>query len=90
MNLSHRQQAVAQVFSDDTPERVSVTQHGNTISVEVENMYEHVNLTFARLLALSEIFGTKEFKVNNWSSSGCETCDYGSKYVQEFSYNVVA
>jgi hypothetical protein len=44
------------------------------------SMYESPELSFAMLCKLSELFGTKSVDVDNYSSSGCESCDYGSDY----------
>ena len=54
-------------------------------TVKVSRMYEYVPIAFKHLKKLAEIFGTEDFDVDNWSSSGCETCDYGSSYQHEFT-----
>lgn len=64
---------------------VKVEAYGDGYKLIVSQMYEYLPLKFSHLEKLAEIFGTKEFTVNNWSHSGCETCDYGSRYTHEFS-----
>ena len=56
------------------------------VEVTVRQTYEFVPLAFKHLKALSEIFGTENFTVNQSSSSECETCDYGSSYEHTFTY----
>lgn len=75
----------SQVRSAYTNLMVEVRQHGDDIHVEVSQMYEHLPLTFDTLMKLSELFGTKEYAVNQWGHGGCESCDYGSKYAHEFT-----
>jgi hypothetical protein len=65
-------------------------QSGDQITVTVSKMYDHLPLTFIMLRQLSEIFGTMEFDVNEWSHGGCGTCEYGSRFAHEFSYKVKA
>lgn len=65
---------------------VKVYKSGETMTVEVSQIYEHVPLTFETLMKPCRIFGTKEFTVNQWSHGGCESCDYGSSYAHEFTY----
>ncbi len=48
--------------------------------IEYGQMYESPELSFALLMELSELFGTKEIDVDNYSREGCESCDYGSDY----------
>jgi hypothetical protein len=43
-------------------------------------MYDRPTLGFAQLKALSELFGTDEIDVDDYSYGGCESCDYGSDY----------
>lgn len=47
-------------------------------------MYEHVPLGLKQLLALARFFNTDRFTTDTYSSSGCETCDFGSAYGHEF------
>lgn len=80
-------EVIENVFKDGSLESLDilVTETDQHLSVKVIKMYEHVSLTFASLEALAEIFGTKDFTVDNWSARGCETCDFGSSYTHEFS-----
>lgn len=65
---------------------VKVSVSGKKVTVVASRMYEYLPVGFAVLKKLAVVFGTENFEVNNWSSSGCETCDYGSKYTHEFSF----
>jgi predicted nucleic-acid-binding Zn-ribbon protein len=49
-------------------------------NIKVDQMYEFIGISFSKLLALSKLFGTEKIDVNDYSQSGCETCDYGSSY----------
>ena len=50
------------------------------IQVKLVRMYEFVPVNGPTLFTLANIFGTKEINVNQYSTSGCETCDWGSSY----------
>lgn len=69
-------------------DKITVAVRGDKVDVQVSQMYEYVDLTFAKLKALAEVFGTEDFNMDGWSSSGCETCDYGSQYVKEFTFTL--
>ena len=47
--------------------------------------YTPPKLNFDVLIKLSELFGTQDINVDNYSVSGCETCDYGSDYGHEIA-----
>lgn len=48
----------------------------------VEKMYNYVDFDFENLEFLSKLFKTKKINIGSrWSSAGCDTCDYGSRYV---------
>ena len=65
---------------------VTVRVNDNYVYVEVDKMYEYVECSFTNLLKMVEFFGTDEIDMTCGSSSGgCETCDYGSSYVMEFT-----
>lgn len=53
---------------------------GQYIEIEYGAMYERPQLDFAKLVRLSEIFGTQKIDVDDYSNYGCESCDYGSDY----------
>jgi hypothetical protein len=42
--------------------------------------YESPELSFKHLENLSKTFGTTNIDVDNYTQSGCDTCDYGSSY----------
>lgn len=48
--------------------------------LEYGKMYKAPTLNLAVLIELSELFGTKEIDVDDYSYGGCETCDWGSDY----------
>ena len=68
---------------------VDVREDDEEMLVEVSQMYEYLPMHFGIMRKLAEVFGTEEYTVNNWSMSGCETCDWSSKYAHEFRYKKV-
>lgn len=51
-------------------------------AITITQMYEYVEFGFDELAKLSELFQTRNINIGNrYSSPGCETCDYGSRYV---------
>lgn len=53
----------------------------NKFQIITGQMYEHPNISFQMLMRLSTLFGTQKIDVDEYeSSSGCDTCDYGSNY----------
>jgi len=50
------------------------------LEITYGKMYESPELSFSILKQLSELFGTNEIDVDDYSYGGCETCDYGSDY----------
>lgn len=63
---------------DDTHVKIKKIDKGLQITYGCQ--YTSPELSFAKLVELSELFGTKEIDVDNYSQSGCESCDYGSDY----------
>lgn len=60
-------------------------QNEKELLFEVSRMYDCPPLGFKQLKALSEVFQTDNIdKYDDISSSGCETCDYGSRYGYAF------
>ena len=54
--------------------------------LRIKQMYEYVNSGMIQILKLCKLFETEDVCVgNSWHSNGCETCDYGSRYVVEFT-----
>lgn len=53
---------------------------GPLFELSYGNMYSAPVLNLGVLIKLSELFGTTEIDVDNYSSRGCDTCDYGSDY----------
>lgn len=56
-----------------------ITNRGG-FEIEYGAEYMAPELNFEILMGLSEMFGTKEIDVDDYSISGCETCDWGSDY----------
>lgn len=93
-NLKYKKlsEEVANCFKDEEDFRawrdleVDVEDNGEDLKVKVWQMYEYLPLSFKVMRKLAEVFGTEKYGVNNWSSGGCETCDYGSQYCHEFTF----
>ena len=76
-----------ELWPDVDEEEIKVGASSNLATIRVARMCEYPKLTFAQLMALSEFFETKNINDDDrYSSSGCETCDYGSCY--EFTLTV--
>lgn len=54
------------------------------VRIEISKMYDYIDCSFAKLCEMSEFFDTKNIDVDEWSSRGCDTCDYGSSYTKMF------
>lgn len=65
---------------DDKHIQVTKRKDVNQYDIEYGQMYGAPNLSFAKLMELSKLFGTEEIDVDDYSSEGCESCDYGSDY----------
>lgn len=66
---------------------LQVTVKPNEVQLELSRMYDYIELQFEHLLKISKFFGTKNIADADRSHySGCETCDYGSKY--SFTLNI--
>lgn len=60
--------------------KLSCRKLSNGYELEWTKMYEPPELNFNTLKELSDLFGTTNIDVDNYSQGGCETCDWGSKY----------
>jgi len=68
---------------------VEATTIGQTaVSINVSQMYKYVPLGLKELLGVARAIDTDRFEVDQWSSDGCETCDYGSNYSVQFRYEL--
>lgn len=68
--------------------RAIIKNQASGFVINYGQMYEKPELNFDKLMQLSEIFGTREIDVDDYSEGGCETCDYGSDYGHEIQiYN---
>lgn len=58
----------------------------DSLEIELSQMYEYleVQINYETLKKVSEFFETENINVDQDFSSGCETCDYGSKYTHTF------
>ena len=55
------------------------------IELVAEAMYDHpIEVSFGLLKNLSNLFRTDHLDVDDWSQSGCESCDWGSNYGHSF------
>lgn len=68
--------------------RVEAQEYDGRVYIKVFRMYEYVPLSLKELLSVAKVIGTDRFEVDSWSSSGCETCDYGSRYEKEFIFKL--
>lgn len=64
------------------------------IELSYGKMYEPPELNFTTLKKLSELFGTDNVDVDNYSQGGCESCDWGSNYghtiqIREITQNLI-
>lgn len=56
-------------------------EYNTNIDIEYASMYHAPEISLNELIALRDLFGADDVKTNNdFSQTGCETCDYGSKY----------
>lgn len=69
---------------------VTASVEGDTVRIRADRMYEYVDVSFAALKELSDLFGTDKIDTDQDSSGGCETCDYGSSYEVTFIIRGVA
>ena len=53
----------------------------------VSKMYEYVDIQFKTMMKLREIFNG-EFNIDSEQFNGCETCDYGSRYIKTFYFEI--
>lgn len=53
---------------------------GVGFEIDFTKMYNAPELTFTMMKELSEYYGTDQIDFDEYSQSGCETCDYGSCY----------
>ena len=56
----------------------------NIVTVEIGQMYEFFPVNFESMDLMANLFGSKKIDTDEYSHSGCETCDYGSSYVKKF------
>jgi hypothetical protein len=80
---------IAAIWEDEasspfTDFEIKIKKVKNHFDVTISQMYEFVPANFTHMKALSELFGTDDINMNNWSYAGCETCDWGSNYSVQF------
>lgn len=60
--------------------KVSVGNTAASLVIDVEQMYEYVDLKLYHLKKLSDFLQTDNIDTDKTAYGGCETCDYGSSY----------
>lgn len=66
----------------------SLSKGRNSFQIRYGQEYNAPELNLRKLIELSKLFGTTEIDVDDYSQSGCDTCDYGSDYGHEIQvYN---
>jgi hypothetical protein len=50
------------------------------LNFTVSEMYEAPERNIGTLIALAKLLNTDRYRFSDFSSEGCETCDYGSSY----------
>lgn len=76
---------VKELWAEDDGEwskfKVEVEITKSKVDITLSRQCDSPGLSFAHLKALSEFFETDSINDDDrFSSSGCESCDYGSKY----------
>lgn len=66
-----------EMYSD---EYIISSKIDNGFEISIGSMYTAPQINFKILKQLSDLFGTIKIDVDDYSNSGCETCDYGSNY----------
>jgi hypothetical protein len=59
---------------------VEATKISGGFMLKWSAMYSHPPINFGLLKELSDQYGTDDIDVDQGSSPGCDTCDYGSSY----------
>ncbi len=90
LNFDKLKTAVEALFPNAEDVSVSTTKVDSVTycRVAVENMFDYIKLDYKTMMRLAELFGTTDFNVDNWNQAGCETCDFGSKYVHVFEWKL--
>lgn len=60
--------------------RVDISKDKKRVVLELSTMYSFLELQFSHLKKLSEFLSCNEISDSRTSTSGCDTCDYGSSY----------
>lgn len=61
--------------------KLEIKQEDSTVYITASRMYNYLPLNFDTMKVISEILGTTKIDdAQRTHHSGCETCDYGSKY----------
>lgn len=65
---------------------VSIYKYSQGLEIRVYRMYDWYPIPFNYNVSekISKLLGTRNFEVDKFSRTGCETCDYGSSYGHEF------
>lgn len=68
---------------DFSETEIKVSHYRDHFVIKWTEQYRAPDLSYELLRKLAEHFGTEKIDVEDYSSSGCETCDYGSAYGHE-------
>lgn len=69
-------------------EITALSKGQNSFQIRYGQEYSRPELNLDKLIELSKLFGATEIDVDDYSQSGCDTCDYGSDYGHEIQvYN---
>ena len=86
--LSNQIEAIIRTKSqdpcEDKTEEFKVTFTKDDCFIECSAMYNRPQISFQKLVELSELLGTKSINLRDgYSREGCHSCDYGSSYAVE-------
>lgn len=80
MNLSDQIKEILVISRSTANPYCKISKISGGYEIAYGMMYEAPQLSFSQLMGLSKLFGTHDINVDNYNSSGCDTCDYGSDY----------
>ena len=72
-----------ELYLSDLVVNVSRNEHDtHVLKIQISTMYEYVPMNFGLLKKIADACQSEDIRVaDQYSSPGCETCDYGSNYV---------
>lgn len=63
--------------------KIEYSVNNDDFQIIISEMYEYLPMNLGMLVKLSELLGTQDIRTEQESWGGCETCDYGSKYMHQ-------